>query len=76
MIVMIVNSGVLAEEGIFEVEVIFVAREGEGHRIVLQFPEEVAVACLLEFSCECQGTVISEIFLFPVSGHGLRVSSL
>ena len=75
MIVMIVDSGVLVEGEIFEVEVIFVAREEEGYRIVLRFPEEVAVACLLEFSCECQGMVISEIFLFPVSGHGLRVSS-
>ena len=75
MIVMIVNLGVLVEGGIFEVEVIFVAREEEGHRIVLRFPEEVAVACLLEFSCVFPGYAILEIFLFPVSGHGLRVSS-
>ena len=55
MIVMIVDSGVLVEGEIFEVEVIFVAREGEGHRIVLRFPEEVVVACLLEFSCVSPG---------------------
>jgi hypothetical protein len=75
MIVMIVDSEVLVERGIFEVAVTFVAREKEGQGIVLRFPEEVAVACLLEFSCVCQGRAISEIFLFPVNEHGLRGSS-
>ena len=50
MIVMTVDSEVSVERGIFEVEVIFVEGEREGKGIVPQFPEEVAVACLLEFS--------------------------
>ena len=51
---MVVDSEVLVERGIFEVEVIFVAREKEGQGNVLRFPEEVAVAYLLEFSCVSQ----------------------
>ena len=72
---MVVDSGVLVERGIFEVTVIFVAREKEGQGNVLRFLEEVVVAYLLEFSYVCLGRVISEIFLFPVSGHGPRGSS-
>jgi len=55
MIVMTVDSGALVERGIFEVAVIFVAREKEGQGIVLRFPEEAVAACLLEFSCVFPG---------------------
>jgi len=53
MIVMIVDSEVLGEKGIFEEEVGLEVEEGRG--IVLQFPEEVVAACLLGFSCVLQG---------------------
>ena len=55
VMMMVVNSEVLVERGIFEVEVIFVAREKEGQGIVLRFLEEVAVVCLLESSCVSSG---------------------
>jgi len=64
MMMMTVDLEVSAGKGISKVAVV---REGEG--IVLQSPEEVVMACLLEFSCVPLGWVVLEIFLFPANAR-------